>query len=209
PGPAGTGAGARAPRRDRPAPTRRWGRVRCTLRIRSRGLVDRPKKPPEARGLRGLAVGSTRALEEALELSTPHRVLELPHGLGLDLANPLAGHLEDPAHLLEGVGIAVPQPVAELDDLALAVGQGLEHLVDLLLGHLRGGRVDRALGGLILDEIAEVAVLALAHGPVERDRVAGDLHHPPGLLDRDIRRPRGLLDRRLPAFLLEQLLGDV
>ena len=56
---------------------------------------------------------------------------------------------------------------------ALAVGQGLEHLVDLLLEHLLGRGVDRALGGLVLDEVAEVAVLALADRAVERDRVRG------------------------------------
>src|SRR5207302_2450800 len=118
------------------------------------------KKPPDARGVRGLAWESTRAFEEPLELSASHRMLEFPDGLGLDLADPLARDLEDPADLLEGVGVAVPEPVAELDDLALAIGQGLEDLVDLLLEHLLGGGVDRALGGFILDEVAEVAVLA-------------------------------------------------
>src|SRR5206468_9961753 len=67
----------------------------------------------------------------------------------------------------------------------------------------------RALGGLVLDEVAEVAVLALADGPVEADRVAADLHHPPGLFDRDVGRPGGLLDGGLAALLLEQLLRDV
>jgi hypothetical protein len=59
--------------------------------------------------------------EEARELAGTHRVLELADGLGLDLADALAGDLEDPAYLLERVGVAVADAVAELDDLALAV----------------------------------------------------------------------------------------
>src|SRR5690606_26558226 len=114
------------------------------------------------------------ALEEALELPASNRVLQFPDGLGLDLADALAGDLEDPAHLLQGVGVAVAQTVAELDDLALAVGEGLQDLVDLVLEHLLGGGVDRALDGLVLDEVAEVAVLALADGPIQRDRVPAD-----------------------------------
>ncbi len=39
--------------------------------------------------------------------------------------------------------------------------------------------------------------------------MAGDLHHPPGLLDGDVGGAGGLLDGRLAALLLEQLLGDV
>jgi hypothetical protein len=53
-------------------------------------------------------------------------VLELADGLGLDLADALAGDLEDPADLLERVGVAVADAVAELDDLALAEGQRVE-----------------------------------------------------------------------------------
>src|SRR5512135_2518286 len=105
--------------------------------------------------------GPIGALEESLELAAAVGVLQFADGLGLDLADAFAAHLEDPADLREGVGGAVAQAVAELDDLALARGQGLEDQIDLLLEHLPGGGVDRALGRLILDEVAEVAVLAL------------------------------------------------
>src|SRR3954464_2653523 len=65
--------------------------------------------------------GSAGTLEEPLELPAPDGMLQLADRLGLDLADPLAGDLEDPAHLFEGVGVAVAQAVAELDDLALAI----------------------------------------------------------------------------------------
>ncbi len=98
--------------------------------MRSRWSRDSPtnKKPPDAAGGRGLAWSLARTLEEALELSASHRMLEFSDGFGLDLSDPFSRDLEDAAHLLEGVGIAVTQPVAELDDLALAVGERLQDL---------------------------------------------------------------------------------
>src|SRR5207248_8667790 len=57
--------------------------------------------------------GSAGTLEEPLELPAPDGMLQLSDRLGLDLADPLAGDLEDPAHLFEGVGVAVAQAVAE------------------------------------------------------------------------------------------------
>src|SRR6266511_39067 len=94
------------------------------------------KKPPVAqRRRRSGGQGSAGTLEEALELSAAHGVLQFSDGLGLDLPDALAGDLEDPSDLFEGIGVAIAQAVAELDDLALAVGQGLEDLVDLLLEH--------------------------------------------------------------------------
>src|SRR3954447_3936185 len=74
-------------------------------------------------------------VEEAFELPAADRVLQLADGLRLDLADALAGDLENPADLFERVGVAVAQAVAELDDLALAVGERLEHALDLVLEH--------------------------------------------------------------------------
>ena len=53
-------------------------------------------------------------------------------GVTGDLAHALTRHLEDATDFFERVGVAVADAVAELDDLALAVGEGFEHLVDAL-----------------------------------------------------------------------------
>jgi hypothetical protein len=50
------------------------------------------------------------------------------------------------ADLFERVGVAVADAVAELDDLALAVGQGLEHGLDAVEQHLTAGTGDRRFG---------------------------------------------------------------
>src|SRR5438270_441421 len=128
---------------------------------------------------------SADAVEEALELAAADRVLEFADRLRLDLADPLSRHLEDSAHFLQRVGVAVSEAVAELDDLALAVRQRLQHVLDLVLEHLlRRGR-HRRLGPVVLDEVAEVAVLALADRPIERNRMPANLQDAPRLLDRD------------------------
>src|SRR5579871_2554767 len=145
----------------------------CPLPTTDHGpLTKKNRRSCGTGGSRSTAVG---AVEEALQLPAANRVLELADCLGLDLADALARHLEDPADFLQGVRVPVAQAVAELDDLPLTVGQGLEHLLDLVLEHLVGGGADRRLDAVVLDEVAEVAVLAFADGPVEADRVAADL----------------------------------
>src|SRR5205807_4384948 len=95
--------------------------------------------------------------------------------------------------------VAVAEAVPQLDDLALAVGQGLEHLLDFVLEHLLRGRADRRLDAIVLNEVAEIAVLALADRPVEADRVPADLEDPPRLFNRDAGRLGRLFDGRLAA----------
>src|SRR5450830_1096941 len=50
-------------------------------------------------------------------------VAQLPQRLGLDLADPLAAHVELRADLLERAGAPVLEAEAELEDTALAAGQ--------------------------------------------------------------------------------------
>src|SRR2546429_7343065 len=57
---------------------------------------------------------------------------------------------------------------------------------NFILQHLLRRRLHRRLGRIVLDEVAEIAVLALADRPVQADRVAADLQHPPRLLDADV-----------------------
>src|SRR6478609_8543973 len=87
--------------------------------------------------------------EESFQLPRPYRVLKFPDGFGLDLADAFTRHLEDAADFFEGICVPVANAVAELDDLALAVGQRLEHLLDLVLEHLLGRALDRVVGLLV------------------------------------------------------------
>src|SRR5262245_61903413 len=162
------------------------------------GLIGPMGPIPSAQGS-----AAQDAVEEAFELPAADRVLQLPHGLRLDLADALACHLEDPADLFEGVRVAVAEAVAQLDDLALAVGQRLQYALDLVLEHFVPGSADRRLDAVVLDEVAEVAVLALADRPVQADRVPADLQDALGLFERVAGGLGGFLDRRLAAHLLQ------
>src|SRR3979409_721195 len=124
-------------------------------------------------------------------------MLQLANRFGFDLANTLARHLENAPTFLEGVGVAVAEAVAQLDNLALAVGQRLQDLVDLVLEHLLRRGLNRRFGAVVFDEVAEVTVLAFADRTVEADRVPADLQDAARLFDADIRGLRRLLDSRL------------
>ena len=65
------------------------------------------QKTPGGHWHPGVSFRLTCALEETLELSTSHWVLKFPYRLGLDLSNPFTRDLEDPAHFLERVSVAV------------------------------------------------------------------------------------------------------
>src|SRR5688500_18522749 len=103
-------------------------------------------------------------LQVVLELLGAAGVAELAQGFRLDLADALAGDAELVADLFEGTLAAVVEAEAELEHAALAAREGVEHFLDLLLEHLVGGDLGRRGRGVVLDEVAEVAVLFLADG---------------------------------------------
>src|SRR5215813_4179457 len=114
-------------------------------------------------------------LEEAPKLLGPRGMTELAEGLGLYLANALTGDRKVLPHFLEGVLAAVGEPEAEPQHLLLARGERVQHLVRLLAQR----EPDHALHGrahlLVLDEVAQVAVLFLADGRLEGDGLLREL----------------------------------
>src|SRR6266702_8682562 len=108
---------------------------------------------------------------------------------------------------------SVPRPLcsvlhdaeAHAEHLLLARGERREHL-PRLLGEVHvddrvGGRDD----GLVLDEVAEVAVLLLADGRLERDGLLRDLEDLADLVERQLHLERDLLRRRLATQVLHQV----
>ena len=131
-------------------------------------------------------------------------MLKLPDRFGLDLADSLASYLEDPPHFLKRVRVAVADAIPQLDDLTLPIGKRLEDHVDPLLEHLLRGGSHGRIHIIILDEITEVGILAVADGPVQTDRMLGDVEHPSRLLDRHAHFRRDLVDGGLAAKVLVQ-----
>ena len=83
----------------------------------------------------------------------------LAQGFGFDLTDALTGHLELAADFLEGAAVAVLEAEALLEHFALAFGEGVEHVLDLVLEHRKAGFLHRVVGGLVLNEVTEGSVV--------------------------------------------------
>src|SRR5947207_1341314 len=97
------------------------------------------------------------------------RVAQLAKCDRLDLADALAGDAELDADLFERAVAAIFQPIAQLNDLALALGQLLQYLFDLLAQHRGSGGIGRRRDSVVLDEIAHATLALLAHRHLQRE----------------------------------------
>src|SRR3954453_2704753 len=151
----------------------------------------RPPGPPASRG-----VAQPLRLGQRLELL--ERVV-------LDLPDALARDVERPPDLLQRVRPRARQAEAHLDDLALALRQRVQRLAHVLAAEVLGRHLEGRLGGLVLDEVAQLGLFLLADRLLERDRLlrhAQDVAH---LAHRALQLARDLLRQRLAAELLHEL----
>ena len=98
---------------------------------------------------------------------------QLADGALLDLAHALACHLEPPPDLFERVVVVVEQAEAQLDHLALALGQRAQRPPHLFAQHLAVGRALRPLGALIFDQVGERVLLLFGERRIEREDLLG------------------------------------
>src|SRR5262249_786342 len=108
-------------------------------------------------------------LVKASEIARSGEVTELPKRLRLDLADALPRDVEARPDLLERVIRPLADAETQPQHLLLARCQGGEHAPGLVAQVHRDDRLDRRQRVLVLDEVAEVAVLVLADGRLERD----------------------------------------
>src|SRR3954471_301854 len=109
-------------------------------------------------------------LRDVAELLSLRERLQLLQRLVLDLADALARHVERAADLVQRAGMLAAEPVAQLEHPALAVGEVLERLAQGLLREDLRRALGRRLGPLVGDELAELGLLLVADGLLERDR---------------------------------------
>src|SRR5947207_13693778 len=103
-------------------------------------------------------------LKETFKLSDTGRMAHFSQRFRFDLANALPRDLKLPAYLLERSAVAIHQAKPLLEHLTLAFSQSLEHILDLLLQQNDSSHIARFFGALVLDKIAKIGFLALAHG---------------------------------------------
>src|SRR5207342_3582285 len=101
------------------------------------------------------------------------RCRELAQGLGLELADALAGEPDDAADLLEVARVLAVEPEPHLEDAALAVAEPGYPLAELLVAQVRLGQLLGIPGVGVGDHVAQLRVAVLAHGLVQRDRLSG------------------------------------
>src|SRR5437867_559727 len=149
--------------------------------------------------VRPFPVRSGSRLQETPELLRARGVAQLAERLGLDLSDALARDREILPDLLERVLASVGEAEAKPEHLLLTRGERVQDLVGLLAQREADDGIDRRHHLLVLDEVAEMAILFLADRGLERDRLLRDLENLAHLVDRDFHLRRDLFGRRLAA----------
>jgi len=129
-------------------------------------------------------------------------VPQFAHRLGLDLADPLAGHPVGLADLVERLGLAVGESEPHRDDAGLPFGQRVKHRAQLLMQQRERHRVGRHDRLGVLDQVTE---LALAERGVQRDGLPAVLLHLDDPLRSHVQLGGQFLRRRLATEVLEHL----
>src|SRR5215216_5870364 len=103
-----------------------------------------------------------RCLGYVAQLLRLGEALQLLERLVLDLADALARDVERPPDLVERARVLPAEPVPQLEDAALAVGEVLQRFAQCFLGEdLRGAFVG-GLRTLVSDELTELGLLLVA-----------------------------------------------
>src|SRR5262249_48676669 len=105
-------------------------------------------------------------------------------------------------------GLAVGEAKAKPYDASLALGQRLQHLLELILQERERHGVDGDNRLRVLDEIAQLAVALVANRLVERYRLPRVLLDLEDLLRRNVHLLGELFGGRLATQVLEQLALD-
>ena len=130
---------------------------------------------------------------------------ELGQGLGLDLADTLARDAKLATDFLERAGMPVDKAKAQLDNLALTIGKRVEHLSELLLQHGEAGGIGRNDSLGVLDEVAQLGILFLADGGLERHGLLRDLLDLADAVGAHVHLGTDLLGGRVATQVLKEL----
>ena len=103
----------------------------------------------------------------AVQLADARGVPHFAERFGFDLPDALARDPELAADFFERPRVAIAEAETQLQYPSFALGQAAQHVAQFGPEQAETRHVERAFGGLVLDEIAEVCVLAIAHGRLQ------------------------------------------
>jgi hypothetical protein len=98
-------------------------------------------------------------------------VTHLPQRLRLDLAHPLAGHVEVVADLFQRVFPPIAQSKTKFQHFPLPLRERLQGVLYLFAEHFPRGGVHRGRGVFVFDKISQRTGILVADGTFERDRL--------------------------------------
>ena len=101
------------------------------------------------------AASPNRFPQKTLQLRTAEWMLKLTQCFYLELSDSLAGNFEFAPDFLQGVCIPIPQAVAQLDYLALAVRECTEALLEMIFEHSVAGCACRRCGRSVRHEVTQ------------------------------------------------------
>src|SRR5689334_6464665 len=114
----------------------------------------------------GLGFGG---FEEAFQLPDSRGMAHLPEGFGLDLSDALSRDTELASYFFKGPAVAIDQPEPLLQNLALALRQCFQDVLNLLFQENNRRHVARVLRAFVLDEISEICLFALPDRRLQRN----------------------------------------
>src|SRR5258708_16254610 len=100
---------------------------------------------------------------------------ELAQSLGFNLTDAFACDMELFAHFFQRAAAAIIQTKAQLENLALALGQTIEHILHLLLEQLMTGGIGRRKRSVILNEVTQVPLIFLPTRRLQPHPLLADL----------------------------------
>ena len=139
-----------------------------------------------------------------MQLADARGVAHFAERLGLDLPDALARDAELLADFFERARVAVAEAEAQFQNFPLAFVQAAKHIAQFVLEQAEARHVERAFGGLVLDEIAEVRVLAVADGRLQRDGLLRHFQNGAHAVHGHLHFVGDFLRRRFAAKILQQ-----
>jgi hypothetical protein len=121
-----------------------------------------------------------KLLEKILEIEGATSMSQQTQSFGLDLPYTLSSDSKSVAHFFERTtATVVMEAKSQLQYLPLALREITQSLPQLFLKQLAGGGLGRRRSVFILNEVSELAIVFLADGHVQRDRLLSGGHDLP------------------------------